>query len=114
MYLRTMPTFKLDYPAASQADHMVVLTIACDLIPLLLTLQVQGLDQSQFFEHIHGSVHRGEADPGLALTGQAIELIGAEVPPLLSEQAKHQAPLRRHPQPPRSEGAHHVCEISAG
>jgi len=93
---------------------MVVLTVACNLVAVVLPFQVQGPHQPQSLEHIQGSIHSGEADAGPSLAGQAVELIGAEVPPLLLEQAKHQAPLGCYPPPLRAKGARDIFQLSAG
>jgi len=112
---RTMAALEFDHPTTSQADHMVMLLpIACDLVAVMFPVQVQSPHQPQLLERIQGSVYGGEADAGLPLAGQAVELICAEVPSVLTEQAKHQATLGGHPQPLRAKGACDILQLSAG
>jgi hypothetical protein len=91
------PAFKLDYLAAAQALQVIVLPGGPLLIVVVFFIEVELVDKAQTLEEPQAPVDGGQAQAGVSLLGQGIELMGIKVPPPSMDQLQEDGPLRGDP-----------------
>jgi len=98
MDLRAVGAEELYYRAASKAYQMLVFQVE-SLVSTVITSQLQFTDQIEFLEQIQSAIDSGQAEARDLSACQIVDLIGAQMSPLLVYYLQDSLPLWRDPVP---------------